>query len=296
MGQRAAWAQLRKFFAAVLLAVVVASCERSASTQPRPSAARPTVASLVPTATDMILEMSAGAHLIAVSNWDASRAEIDHLPRVGDYRSIDWERITQLRPDLLIVQFRPDKMPAGLEDRTRELGIKLVNIKNNTLADIFDTLDQLGDAIDEREKSHAAATALKAQLDEVKARVGGKPPVRTLITRSESSRLACVGGGNYLDDVLAIAGGSNVLGEGENSYPEIDRERLLKLNPDAVLVLLPGATPQVVKQAEEFWRSVPQVSAVQNNRVHILTDSYALLGSLSLGKLTERFADLLHPQ
>jgi ABC-type Fe3+-hydroxamate transport system substrate-binding protein len=96
--------------------------------------------------------------------------------------------------------------------------------------------------------------------------------------------------------VLRIAGGANVLGEGDNSFPEIDRERLLTLNPDVVIVLLPGAPPQVVKQAEEFWRSVPQVSAVQNNRVHILTDSYVLLGSLSLGKLAQQFADILHPQ
>jgi len=214
---------------------------------------------------------------------------------VGDYRSIDWEKLAQIRPAAMIVQFRPDKMPAGLEDRATTLGIKLVNIKNNSLPDLVATVCQVGDALGERPKSDAAVMALQLQLDAVEARVAGKSPVRTLITRSESSRLACVGGGNYLDDVLTLAGGENVLKGGDNSYPEIDRERLLTLNPDVVIVLLPSASPQVVKQAEDFWRSVPQVEAAKNHRIHILTDSDVLLGSLSLGKLAERFADILHP-
>jgi iron complex transport system substrate-binding protein len=105
-----------------------------------------------------------------------------------------------------------------------------------------------------------------------------------------------VGGGNYLDDVLAIAGGSNVLEGGDNAYSEIDRERLLTLNPDVVIVLLPSAPPQVVRQADEFWQSVPQVPAVRNRRVHILTDPYVLLGGISLGRVAEQFAEILHPR
>jgi iron complex transport system substrate-binding protein len=313
MGQRAPRASLRNFFhdpspstgavRAIALMMLVGSClvscdraaPKAASSATQSSVTQPTVASLVPTATDLILNMNATSHLVAVSNWDAARPEIERLPRVGDYRSIDWERLTQLRPNLLIVQFRPDKMPAGLEDRASALGIKLVNITNNSLADLFATLDQLGDVLGEREKSNAAAATLKRQLDAVRSRVAGKPPARTLITRTESSKLACVGGGNYLDDVLTIAGGENVLKGGDNSYPEIDRERLLTLNPDVVIVLLPGSAPQVVKQAEDFWRSVPQVSAVQDGRVHIVTDPYVLLGSLSLGRVAEQFAAILHP-
>ncbi|CAN5625587.1 hypothetical protein BH09PLA1_BH09PLA1_14910 [soil metagenome] len=309
MGQRPPWASLRKLFqdrprakpagplvwVALAMAGLVVSCDQPAKTGAVPKPQAPTVASLVPTATDLILGMDAASHLAAVSNWDAPRAEIAHLPRVGDYRSIDWERLTQLRPQLLVVQFRPDKMPAGLEDRAAKLGIRLVNITNNRLNDLFATLDQLGDALGERQKSDAASGGLKNQLDAVRSRVTGMPRVRALMTRSESSRLACVGGGNYLDDVLTIAGGENVLGNGDNSYPEIDRERLLTLDPAVVIVLLPGASTQVVKQAEDFWRSVPQVSAVRDGRVHILTDPHVLLGSLSLGNVAGQFAEILHP-
>jgi iron complex transport system substrate-binding protein len=289
--------------------VLLGSCDRPSdrsaapassppASQPasQPSSSRPTVASLVPAATDLIVGIGAGDHLVAVSNWDADRPETKSLPKAGDYRTVDWERLAQVRPAVMIVQFRPDKMPAGLAERADSLSIKLVNVKINSLADLYDTLQQLGDAIGEPQKADAAARRLRDELDTVKARVAGKPRVRTLITRAEpSANLACVGGGNFLDEILTIAGGENVLAGGENSYPTIDREKLLSLNPDVVLALMPGEAPQVIKRAKDFWQSVPQVSAVKSGRVFILTDSYLLLPGLSVSKIADEFAHRLHP-
>jgi iron complex transport system substrate-binding protein len=107
--------------------------------------------------------------------------------------------------------------------------------------------------------------------------------------------LACVGGGNYLDELLTIAGGKNVLAGGENSYPTIDRERLLALDPQVVLVLLPGASQQVVESTLRFWQSLPQLSAVRNGRVHILTDTDLLLPGFSVVKIARQFHERLHP-
>jgi iron complex transport system substrate-binding protein len=303
MGQRAAAVLMQNIFAAavavgLLTLLWLPGCDRAASSaapSTQPATSRQTVASLVPAATDMIIGMGAGDHLVAVSNWDADRPEIHDLPRVGDYRSTDWEKLAQIRPKVMVVQFREDKMPPGMAERAAELHIRLVNVMNNRLDDTYTTLRQLGEAIGERDKSAAAEKSLREKLDMIRHRTAKLPPVRTLITRSESN-LACVGGGNYLDDLLDIAGGQNVLAGGYNSYPTIDRERLIELNPDVVIVLLPGASPQVVQQAKEFWAAQMSVSAVKNGRVHYLTDSYLLLPGLSAARVAQQFADLLHPE
>jgi iron complex transport system substrate-binding protein len=186
-------------------------------------------------------------------------------------------------------------MPPGMAERAAELHIRLVNVMNNRLEDTYATLRQLGEAIGQPQKAAAAEKSLRDQLEKIRQRTMKLPAVRTLITRSESS-LACVGGGNYLDDLLGIAGGQNVLAGGYNSYPTIDRERLIELNPDVVIVLLPGASPQVVQQAKEFWAGQTSVSAVKNGRVHYLTDSYLLLPGFSAARVAQQFADLLHPE
>jgi len=293
MGQRPA-ATGALIFSFLLILLPGMGCERRGNPTQTPATrpARQTVASLVPAATDLIIGMGASDHLVAVSNWDADRREISTLPRVGDYRTIDWEKLAQIRPNVMIVQFAADKMPAGFKERSAEMGIELVNVHINHLDEIFETMRVLGDAMDEPEAARKAADALHAKLERVRQQVKGQPAVRTLLTRSESS-LASVGGGNYLDELLAIAGGKNVLEGGENSYPTIDREQLLKLNPDVIIQLLPGASKQVVDQASQSLRGM-DVSAVKAGRVYALTQPYLLLPGYSVGEVAEEFAKILH--
>ncbi len=298
MGQRRG-ETLRTFFpltfALTLFALLVTGCDRSDALAPTTkSTVGKSVASLVPAATDMIIGMGARERLVAVSNWDAQRPEIADLPRVGDYRTVDWEKLALLRPDVMIVQWRPDKMPPGLAERAAELNIELVNLRIVYLDEIFTALDQLGASIGEPEKASAAAATLRAQLDDVRTAVAGKKPVRTLISQTESP-LSTVGGGNFVDDLLTIAGGKNVIEGGDNSYPNIDLERLVALNPDAIIHLLPGESPQVVERAKAFWSSHPELTAVKDGRVYCETDSHMLLPGPLVGQVAERFATLLHP-
>lgn len=294
MGQRRG-ETLRFFFTLTLLAAVAPGCERSAAVAPatRPAEAR-SVASLVPAATDMIIAMDARDRLVAVSNWDAQRPEVAGLPRVGDYRTVDWEKLASLRPDVMIVQFRADKMPPGLSERAADLNIQLVNLRIVYLDDVFASFKALGDAIGEPEKASQAAARLHHQLDAVRAAVAGRTRVRTLISQTESP-LSTVGGGNFVDDLLTIAGGRNVITGGDNSYPTIDVERLVALNPDVIIHLLPGESQQVVERARSFWSAQSELSAVKSGRVHYVTDSFALLPGPLVGTVAERFATLLHP-
>ena len=303
MGQRRG-ETLRTFFALALIVIAVfiagAACDNSSAvTSTTQSATRPagkkTVASLVPAATDMIIAMGARDALVAVSNWDAQRDEIAGLPRVGDYRNVDWEKLASLRPDVMIVQWRPDKMPPGVAERAAELHIELVNLRIVYLDEIFTAWEKLGDAIGERAKADATAKDVRRQLDAVRAAVAGKPPVRTLISQTESP-LSTVGGGNFMNDLLTLAGGTNVIeGGGDNSYPNIDLERLVALNPDVVIHLLPLEPPQVVERAKAFWASHPELAAVKSGRVHLETESFLLLPGPLVGRIAERFATLLHP-
>src|SRR5512133_3132877 len=81
--------------------VLSAGCSDRAG---KPTATRPagvTVASTVPAATDLILGMGAGEHLVAVSKYDKDRPDVSGLPLVGDYLSTDWEMLARVRPDVL---------------------------------------------------------------------------------------------------------------------------------------------------------------------------------------------------
>ena len=254
----------------------------------------PTLASLSPAATDLLLGMGAGDHLVAVSNFDADRDAIRGLERVGDYRTQDWEKLSALRPHKMIIQMRPDRLPPGFRDRAEKLGIELVNLTIDGLDDVFRAIPQLGKATGEEAKAEAQLARLRKQFDTVRGRVKDAPKVKTLIVVNDDGR-SVAGPGTFLDDILKAAGGENAAEALGVQWPTVDREKILQLQPQVVIHLLPAASPQVVREAHKFWADLPQLPAVKNKRVHVLTEWYALLPGDHVGQLAEQYALILHP-
>jgi ABC-type hemin transport system substrate-binding protein len=271
------------------------SCNRSKAGAPR--AATTThgrrVASLVPAATDRLVGMGAGDHVVAVSNFE-SLAEVRGLPRVGDYQTTDWEALARLRPDVMVIQIAPERVPAGLKRRAEELGIELVNVKIDRLEDVFSTMKQLGAAAGEAEKGRAAARRLRDELEAVRKECARRPAVSALVVRDENGR-DVIGPDNFLDDLLKVVNATNAASGLGQPYPTIDRERLVALAPDAVIVLLPDAKAQTVEVSQRFWTGMTQVPAVKSGRMVTITDGYALVPGSRLGELARRMAEGLRP-
>ena len=278
------------------------ACDRSDARDARapatnPSATQPddrvTVASLVPAATDLLIGMGVGDNVVAVSNYDVDRPATRGKPRVGDYLTIDWEKLAELRPDVLITFARPDRLPEGVRARAAELNVTLTNVKTDTLDETFAELQRLGQIVREPAKASAAERELRGQLDAVRARVAGRPRVRTLVIRDVRAQES-IGQGNFIDELLTIAGGDNAL-KSSQPWPSIARETLVTSRPDVIVQLLPDATPQQRAEAERFWATVPQIPAVQKGRVYILTDWYLQQPGYHVGRIAEQFARALHP-
>jgi iron complex transport system substrate-binding protein len=302
MGQRRVRRFRQTFSAAVLVCVALVGCDRGdasargAAGGAGTASTRPTVASLVPAATDMILAMGCRDQLVAISNYDEDRPETVGLPKVGDYLTNDWEQLGQIRPNLMVTQYDPTRKPPGLAQRADQLGIQLINVNNNRLDDVFRTMRQLGDAMKQPERAEREVSRVQRQLHAVAARVKGQAPVRTLIVLDDQAEFVA-GVGTYLDELLTIAGGQNVLtGRNSNPYPRIDREYLLSLSPDVIIQLQPKATPQRIEQAKQTWAGLADLPAVKNGRVYPFTDWWVTLPASEVGDLAERFAEALHPE
>lgn len=74
--------------------------------------------------------------------------------------------------------------------------------------------------------AEAMLARIRGQIETVRARVAGRPTVRTLIVLDEAAQFT-VGPRNFLDDLLQVAGGQNVGAVLEKDYPRIDKEKLI---------------------------------------------------------------------
>jgi iron complex transport system substrate-binding protein len=251
------------------------------------------VASVVPAATDLILSMDAGEHLIGVSNYEPANPLLKAMPRVGDYHGVDWEQLARLRPDLLITSRNAKDLPETFIERARALKLRLVTVHIDRLSEIFTAIERLGTELNEPAKAAALQQQLRSRLEAVRRRVVGKALVPTLLVLDEQHTFVA-GPRNYLDDILTIAGGSNLASNLNKDYPTVDNELIVKLNPACIIQLLPDAPPQVVQAALARWASLPTVDAVKTGRIVIHTDPYVLLPSAHVADVCEKFEQALH--
>lgn len=278
----------------------MAGCEKgdtSATPVPPHATTAPTsirtFASVVPAATDIVIEMGAGEQIVGVSNYEPKTPELAKYPRIGDYHVIDWEQLSTIRPNVLAIPRPKQEMVEVFQQRANALKIDLIDVHMDRLDDIYPVITRLGDAIGQRARADQLLATMQADLDAVRRQVEGKPRVRTLIALNHSAQFV-VGPKNYLDDILTIAGGTNVV-SGEKDYPEIDRETLLQLDPDAILLFLPEAPPQVVEAATAFFRSLPQLKATRTQRIYVHTERYLMLPTARARNVAKLIANDLHP-
>ena len=233
----------------------------------------PTIASVVPSATDLILDIDGRNQLVGVSNQDVDRPEIAGLPRVGDYQNNDWEKLAAAKPTYLVTFFAPGREPAGLKQHADQLGITLVNVKIERLTDLMAAYDFFGEKLGRAAEAAAGKRRLQATLAAVHQRVADKPPVRTLLVLSDDGT-GCAGPNTFIDDALQAAGGVNALDANSPPYPKLDREKIAALKPEAVVILMPGATPQSRARATDFWKTMVDVPAVVTGRIAIIDDPW----------------------
>jgi iron complex transport system substrate-binding protein len=104
-----------------------------------------------------------------------------------------------------------------------------------------------------------------------------------------------VGPGTYLDDLLTIAGGKNVVDPASPPWPSMDRETLVGLAPQVIIQLLPGESTQVRAEGMAHLTSLVDLPAVRNHRIIQLSGSDVLLPGYHVGDLAEQFEHALHP-
>jgi iron complex transport system substrate-binding protein len=255
----------------------------------------PTVASLSPAATDLIIGIGAADHLVAVSDLDEDREGAEDLPHVGDFDHVDWEKLAAARPKVLITQFG-DRVPAGLSERCTQLGIRVIDVKLNVLEDVYREADRVAEVLGERDAERDAVADLKKRLADVAKRAAGLPRVRTAIAMSDGGSISLIGPNTFHDQILAIAGGVNVAADFGKPFINVDREQLSALAPDVVLDLEPSppTTLQQMQQITRFWASLPDLPAVANNNVRTISVPYCARPGWHVADLAVVFFQKLH--
>jgi iron complex transport system substrate-binding protein len=110
--------------------------------------------------------------------------------------------------------------------------------------------------------------------------------------------MIAVGRGSYLNELIRIAGGRNVLFDSPVTYPKISLEAVLRLAPDVIvdmgdMAATTGVTEAHRQSVVKLWETQPTVKAVTAKKVFAVAADIFVVPGPRVVEAAEAFAAML---
>jgi len=259
------------------------------------------IVSLLPSATEIVCALGCAGRLVGRSHEcdypaevasvpvctrsrvDSSKssAAIDHevknlLANAASLYDVDVARIREIRPDLILTQAQCEVCAASLAQVEAAVAgwvdsrPQLLSLAPQRFAQVWDDIHAVAAALGVSEKGREVVRQLKHRVADVIERTAGlrRRPSVACIEWLEPLMAA----GNWVPELVELAGGRNLLGEAGQHSPWLKWEELQRADPDLIVALPCGFGLDRVRQEFEVLAKNPgwrELRAVRQRRVYL---------------------------
>jgi iron complex transport system substrate-binding protein len=260
----------------------------------------------------------------------AAPAEIDRqvselIARGESIYAVDADLLASLAPDLIVTQdlchvcaASPDDLATALSRFSRPP--RVLTLTPHSLDDVWQDIIRAGEATNTRPRAESLAAELKARVLAVAsitasadahafsaARAAASTTAKAPAQSAVRPRVACLEwldplyvGGHWVPEMVAIAGGEDVLGRAGHPSFKVSADDVAQSNADVIVVMLCGYNAK--RNAQEFnttnipqtWQNLP---AIRNRRIFAVdANSHFSRPGPRLADGVELLAHLFNPQ
>lgn len=234
------------------------------------------VVSLGPHLTELAYAVGGGDAVVGVIRYSDFPEAAKVLPIVGDAHSIDFERIVQLKPDLVLV------WGSGLNERhkarLRSLGLPVYESEIRQAQGIADTLRRLGLLLGRADVAEAAARRFERQWQALADRYRGTAPVR-VFWQLWHEPLMTINREHLISEAMRACGGVNVFADLPLLTPSVSWEAAIAADPQLIAT---SGRKEDASRDFAAWQRFAHVSAVKQQR-------YASIDGNLIGRMGPRF-------
>ncbi len=292
----------------------------------------PRIVSLLSSATEMLYGLGLGELIVAVSHECDWLAEATEKPRATFSRvdstlasgeideqvkqmlaagaalyGVDAKLLAELRPDLIVTQAQCDVCAVRYADvldvveRTPALAdARVVALNPMSLDDVLVDIQRVAEAAGVDDRGAAYVGRLRGRIDAIcqqtRTLADADRPRTALVEWTEPLMLA----GNWMPELLALAGGTCPLATVGRHSEYVDWQRIVEFDPQAIVVAPYGFDLARSIEEAQSLRARPQwseLSAVRCGRVYVVDgNAYFNRSGPRLVDSLEILAHLLHPQ
>lgn len=217
---------------------------------------------------------------------------------------VDAEALRALEPDVVVTQTQCEVCAVSLGDVEAALAEwtggsrpTVVSLSPDSLADVLDDVRKVAAALGAPERGERLVASMRARMADVEARAAGL----------ERPSVACVewieplmAAGNWMPELVRMAGGENLFGEAGVHSPWMEWEDLVDADPDVLFVSPCGFDLDRTRQEMPALTSRPgwsDLRAVRTGRVAMADGvSFFHRPGPRLVESLEILAEILHPE
>jgi iron complex transport system substrate-binding protein len=259
------------------------------------------IISAAPSITEMLYDLGSGDRVVGVTSFCHYPPEVREKPEIGSYMYPNFETMLAMRPDLIVVL----KEHGELIKKLQTFNLPVLELQHNDIAGIYDSMYALGRRLGVEETAAGRIEKIRLGLEAVRTKSAGRPKRSVLFivgrTPGTINDLIVVGRGSFLNELIAIAGGVNIMAGSPGHYPKIPREELYARRPEVIIDMgdmsdTDGVSEEHRRSVVKLWDVIPILPAVKEKRVYAVADDIFVVPGPRVVLSAQELLKMIHPE
>ena len=249
------------------------------------------VISLAPSITEILYAIGLDNEIVGVTEFCDYPPPAQQKPKIG-YAQPNIEAIVALQPELVLAPrafLRPELLA-----KFEQLKIPTFVVDPESFEEIPSRIQTVGRILNRSSSADEVASTMRQRIASIRSKMEPLARVRVLYVLN-SQPLITVGPGSYLDQVIKVAGGSNIASETTVPYPHLSMEAVLKEDPE-IIVFPIGKAEGISPSEQQQWLRWTSLSAVKQGRLHQIPADVLNRPGPRIVEGLEGLARIIHPE
>ena len=249
------------------------------------------IISLAPSNTEILYALGAEDRLVACTRYCDFPVEAAKKPRIGGWLDIKDELVLKHKPDLLLTS---TFVQNNITERYKKLGLNIEALMPTTLVGVFNSIKKIGKLVSKEKEAESLIKKMNKKIAQIrqKSRFADHTP-RLYIEEWHKPPTVS---GNWVPTLAKIARANYSLIKAGHHSREVFLEEMQKYNPEYIILSICGMSDKAPKEWIAKRKGWESISAVKNNRVFVMDDSYLNRPGPRLMQGLEMLANVLHPE
>lgn len=222
------------------------------------------IVSLSPNLTEIIVKLNKTQNLVGRCSASDYIPEVKNIPIIGAFGIPDLEKLLSVHPDYVIASSLKDP---SIQQIINKLGIKFLLLPDNTIENYYDAVKKLGEILDTKKMAQSEIDRVQKGIaycrkETEKIPLSKRPTVLWVVW---DNPLITVGKKSFINDIIKLAGGSNIAGNINKSYVSVSKEWIVYNSPQ--VIICPFLSSSRLHDNKNFL-NITTIPAVKNNRIY----------------------------